>query len=146
MTFAEDLIAGLTELRAMAESRMRSSVEVRELTGRRQPDEETGRELVEYRVLHTLPCRIPPMTNAQEVTVGGATITTSKREIHIPTSSPEVDPSHVLVVVAVDDSSDPTVLGRPFRVLNPSPADQTTARRMQVQEETQPFEMVEEAP
>lgn len=66
--------------------------------------------------------------------VGGRTATIVTRELHIPVASPPVPVDAVAQCVAVDSSSDPSLLGAIVRIAGPAPGSQTTARRLEVTE------------
>ena len=71
---------------------------------------------------------------AGDAEAGGRTVTTIRRELHIPVTSPAVPMGAVAVCTAVDATTDPTLLGAKLTLDGPAPGSQTTARRLQVSE------------
>ena len=65
---------------------------------------------------------------------GDRTVVTTRRELHIPVSSPAAPTNAVAECTAVHATSDPTLLGTIVRLAGPAPGSQTTARRLEVEE------------
>ena len=73
--------------------------------------------------------------SAREAEAGGRTVVSVVRELHIPVGSEAVPVGAVAVCTEVHPTSDPTLLGARLRLSGPAPGSQTTARRLQVEEE-----------
>lgn len=98
-------------------------------------DDFLGREVREFVPAFTTKGRVKVTANQpREVEVGGRTSVEVHRELHIPVDSPEVADGMVARCVAVDPSSDPTLLGADLTLSGPAPGSQTTARRIVVKE------------
>lgn len=97
------------------------------------PAQDADVETFEY--LFTTPGRVKTTgTVARDSEVGGRTSASVTRELHIPYDSPAVPTDAVAFCIAVDGTSDPTLMGAMLRLDGPAPASQTTARRLQVSE------------
>lgn len=144
MSFGGELAAGLVELRDRAEERMRCRCEVRRLTGRKAQDEETGREVPTYVVVHEdVPCRLPSPVRATGAREAGAALhPAADREVHVPAALPLTEFGWLVVVTEVDALTNPDLVGQVFRVVDPHASDQVTARRIGVAGEGVPMEMV----
>lgn len=75
-----------------------------------------------------------PGNVVRESDAGGRTVVETRRELHIPVSSPAVPVGAVAQCTAVHETSDPTMLGVIVRLSGPAPGSQTTARRLEVVE------------
>lgn len=107
-------------------------------TGVMTQDETTGNETPQYATRFTSPCRVKISAQGlavQTAEAGGRTVATVVRELHLPIDSPAVVSGDLAVITAVDGSSDPTLLNAVLRIAGPAPGSQTTARRLQVEEE-----------
>jgi hypothetical protein len=132
-----DLAAILSEGRALAESRMLDTFAIGIPTGGTVYDPGTQTDVEELTPLFTTQGRVKAGSGlaARSSEAGGRTIVTVVRELHIPISSDAVPTGAVAVCTAVDATSDPTLLGARLRLSGPAPGAQTTARRLQVEEE-----------
>lgn len=71
---------------------------------------------------------------ARDSEVGGRTSVETRRELHIPVTSPAAPANAVAQCTAIHATSDPTLLGTIVRLAGPAPGSQTTARRLEVTE------------
>lgn len=147
MNFGEELAAGLAELRVHAESRFGCRCEIRRLTGRNAQNEANGREVPTYVVVHAdVPCRLPSSVRATGAKEAGAAMRPDvDREVHVSADLPLTRDGWLIVVTAVDALSNPDLVGQSFRIVDPHPADQVTARRIGVKGDGAPREMVLDA-
>lgn len=147
MNFGTEVAAGLAELRIHAESRFGCLCEIRRLTGRQAQDEDTGREVPTYVVVHAdVPCRLPSSVRATGAKDAGAAMRPDvDREVHVSASLPLTQFGWLIVVTAVDSLTNPDLVGQVYRVTDPHPADQVTARRVGVTGDGVPMEMVLDA-
>ena len=128
----DDLAGVLPELRAAAESRMRSRVRVERVTTTADPL--TGRDVVTvYEIVHaSLQCRFPSekTTTIPTGSAGGATVPVSTGEMHVPwdTTGLEVGMRAVVTV-----GSGLVVAGRVYRLARRPDGDQVTAQRWGVE-------------
>ena len=130
-----DVTAALPELRAHAESRMLDTFEIGTYGSGWVYDDMLGREVREFLPAFTTKGRVKVTANqAREVEVGARTSVVTHRELSSPVDSPEVPDGMVARCVAVDPSSDPTLLGAVLELSGPAPGSQTTARRIVVKE------------
>lgn len=124
--------------RALAESRMLDTFAIRIPTGTDyDPDADNGAgaDVTTYADLFTTAGRVKVTANvARDVEAGARTAVEVRRELHIPVNSPAVPAGAVAFCIAVDDTSDPTLLDAALVLDGPAPGSQTTARRMQVSE------------
>ena len=133
---ADDIAAALPELRRHAESRMLDTAEIRRPTGNTVFDEETGTSIPEVLPVFTTRCRVKSTRTYGVLNqeVGGRTAQTVAREFHMPVDSPAVEPGDVAVLVAIHETTDPSLLGAELTLSGPAPGSQTTARRIEVLE------------
>ena len=128
----DDLAGVLPELRAAAESRMRSRVRVERVTTTADPL--TGRDVVTvYEIVHaSLPCRFPPgeTTTIPTGSAGGATVPVSTGGLHVPWDTTGLE---VGMRAVVTESSLPVVVGRVYRLARRPDGDQVTAQRWGVE-------------
>lgn len=75
-----------------------------------------------------------PGSVALESQAGERTVVQTRRELHIPVSSPAVPVNAVAQCTEVHETSDPTMLNVIVRLSGPAPGSQTTARRLEVTE------------
>ena len=130
-----DVTAALPELRAHAESRMLDTFEIVLPSDGWTFDPTTGEEVQAVTVLFATRGRVKVTANqAREVEVGGRTSVEIHRELSIPVDSPAVPDGAIARCIAVDPSSDPTLLGASLVLSGPAPGSQTTARRIVVKE------------
>lgn len=73
-------------------------------------------------------------TQVSDAEVGGRTAAETRRELSIPWDSPAVPANAVAQCIAVDPSTDPTLLGTIVRLRGAVPMSQKTARRLEVEE------------
>ena len=134
MTFGAELAAHVPELRAHAESRMLSTWRIE--TRVEEYDPKVGENITLTTDLFTTRGRLKATRSFGNLTqdAGARTAITVTRELHIPIDSPEVPPNAWAVCIAIDPTSDPTLLGAEVQFDGPVPGDQSTARRMQVKE------------
>ena len=123
--YAADLGTGLAYGRAYAESRMQRPCVARPVLGV-DADPQTGADVIVYGdPIYTGPCRLRDRGtsggNAQES--GGATVTVSRMEWHIPVDSPRVP---IGTVIFFDDLP-------AYRTTDVSDGDDMTARRYPVE-------------
>ena len=129
-----DLAAALPELRAHAESRMLSTWRIE--TRVTEYDRTVGENVTITTELFVTKGRLKATRSFGNLTqdAGARTAITVTRELHIPIDSPEVPANAWAVCIAIDPTSDPTILGAEVQFDGPVPGDQATARRMQVKE------------
>lgn len=65
---------------------------------------------------------------------GARTVVESRRRLDIPWDSPAAPANAVAQCVAIDPTTDPTLLGAIVRLAGPAPTSQKTARRLEVVE------------
>lgn len=147
MIFGAEIDDALVVLRGYEQERHGCRCEVRKLTGRKAQNPANGRELPTYVVVHAdVPCRLPASTRATtESNSGGARRAEVDREIHVSADLPLLKYGWFIVVTSVDANTNPGLVGQVFRVTDPMPADQVTARRVGVTGEGVPMEMVLDA-
>lgn len=73
-------------------------------------------------------------TVAIDTQVGERTAVEIRRQLHIPWNSPVAPTNAVAQCIAIDSTTDPTLLGTIVRLAGPAPASQKTARRLEVVE------------
>lgn len=140
MNLGDELAAVLPELREMAESRMRSTFEIQFEVGTTL-DPDTDADVPVYETFETTRGRIKSPGNVvHESEVGGRTAAEVTRILSIPVDTPDpwMDPRSrygvTALCTAIDDTDDPTLLGRRVKLSGPAPGSQTTARRLQITE------------
>jgi hypothetical protein len=128
--------AELTFLRAEAEARMVDTFDIKVETGKPAYDPVTKTTSPAYALLFTTFGRVKVGGGlaALEVEAGGRTSVSVRRELHIPVGAGAVPVGAVAFCTAVDETSDPTLLGARLRLSGPAPGSQTTARRLEVSE------------
>lgn len=98
-------------------------------------DEDAGEDVRTVTPLFTTPGRLKVAGNVvRESEAGGRTVTETRRELSIPVGSPAVPAGAVAQCIAIDATSDPTMLNIIVRLAGPAPGSQTTARRLEVAE------------
>lgn len=99
-------------------------------------NEDTGAEERTFVVAFTTPGRVKTVSTTvpHESQVGGRTSVEVRRELHIPVTSPATEVGMVARCIAVDATSDPSLLGAELTLAGPAPGSQTTARRLAVVE------------
>lgn len=133
--------SALAEGRGLAESRMTLTVAIQYEVGT-TPDPDTDADVPAYETAFTTPARIksPGGLTLSLPEAGGRTAAESRRELHIPVTSadPWADARSArgvtALVTAVSTMDDPTLLNVRVKLEGPSPASQTTARRLQITE------------
>lgn len=134
MTLQSAIEAELPFLRAEAEARMVDTWAIGTDLGWVY-DDFLGEDVQAVAPLFTTPARLKSVgTVAQESQVGGRTVVTTRRELHIPVSSQAVPVGALAQCTEIHETSDPTLLGTIVRLSGPAPGSQTTARRLQVEE------------
>lgn len=138
--FAQVVAQTTFEGRALAESRMLTTVAIQYETGV-TPDPVTDADVPTYTTAFSTKSRIKsPGLVMGLAEAGGRTAAESKRELDIPATSADpwadVRSAHgvTALVTAVDPTDDPTLLGVRLVLSGPAPGSQTTARRLQVTE------------
>lgn len=138
MTLQGAIDDALPFLRAEAEARMRDTWTIGIDDGwRYDPDADNGQgaDVRTITPLFTTKGRLKSAGNVvRESEAGGRTVVETRRELHIPVSSPDVPVNALAECTAVDVTSDPTLLGTVVRLAGPAPGAQTTARRLEVVE------------
>lgn len=126
--------SALARGRQAANARMLDTFDIKRSLGvNYDPEQDADVETFEF--LFTTPGRVKTTGNVtRNSEVGGRTSASVTRELHIPVNSPDVPTDAVAFCIAVDDTSDPTLMGAMLRLDGPAPASQTTARRLQVSE------------
>lgn len=124
----------LEAARAFAEARMGDTCEVQYDTG--QTVKDGRRELPVYATRFTSKCRVRPSRASDTFEAGGATHARAAREVHLPAGAGQVEPGDFIVFTQVAADSDPYLVGKRWRVITPAAASQTTAKRLQVEEES----------
>lgn len=98
-------------------------------------DEGSGEDVQTVTPLFTTLGRLKSSSNVVLASeAGGRTVSTTRRELHIPVGSGAVPAGAVAQCTAVHETSDPTLLNVIVRLDGPAPGSQTTARRLQVSE------------
>jgi hypothetical protein len=105
-------------------------------TGTTVYDPNTHAETDVYTLLFSTPGRVKSASGlvARQGEVGGRTVVSVTRELHIPYDSPAVPVGAVAFVTVLDETSDPSLVGARLRLAGPAPGSQTTARRLEVSE------------
>lgn len=129
--------SAVTAGRAAAESRMTSRCTIRRKTGNKVIDAD-NQEVLEWVTVHTdLPLRIastPSATRSRSQTPGEAEIERATPRADFPASTSDLaDNDHIEVT-----SGEST--GRVFRIIDAGQTDQSTARRVPVEETERPTE------
>lgn len=137
--FASDLTRGAGELRAYAEARMVSRVTVRRKTGKSVQDEATGEQVPEWLVVHAgLSFRLDGSSTgdggSHAVTVGGVEYEQATAVGHFPALSADLEDGDFVDVTSGEWS------GAVFSIVAAIRADQKTARRVPIAEESRPEE------
>ena len=135
MALNDDIAAELPFLRQQAESRMLDEWVIGTSEGWRY-DPEKDEDVRTVVPLFTTKGRMtdqggPTVTDAQ---AGERTVVSTWRSLHIPWNSPAVPVNALAECVAIDDSTDPTLLGAIVRLTGSAPGSQKTARRLEVVE------------
>jgi hypothetical protein len=136
VSFASQVLVGLTEGRLLAESLMQDTCSVSTWTGRTVQNETTGAEAKVYAVDFTSKCKVQRRSQNQttEPEVGGRRIAVDEVEIHLPVSAEQVVEGQVIEITAVGSLSDVRLLGRKFVVSAPMNKSYATATRLSVKE------------
>ena len=136
MTIQAAIAAELPFLRSEAEARMVDSWTIGADLGwtyDQDADEGRGAEVRTVDPLFSTKGRLKVAGNVvHEAEAGGRTVVETRRELHIPVSSPAAPVNAVAQCTEVDPTSDPTLLGTIVRLAGPTPGAQTTARRLEV--------------
>ncbi len=134
MTLGAAIAAELPFLRAEAESRMTSTWTIG-TDGGWAYNPATGRDEQTVTPLFTTKARLKVVSSAvSDSEAGGRTVAVTRRELHIPVSSPAVPVGAVAKCTAVGALGDPTMLNTIVRLSGSAPGSQTTARRLEVTE------------
>lgn len=131
--------AEMAEERAAAEARMLDDFTLKRSLGINY-DPGTDAEVETFETLFTTKGRVKSSSGlvARESEAGGRTVVSVTRTLHIPVGSPAIsfDDGPVYAFCdAVDVTSDPSLEGARLRLAGPAPGSQTTARRLEVEEE-----------
>ena len=133
MTVQSAIEAELPFLRAEAEARMVDTWEIGE-DGGWAYNPATGRD--EQTILNPITTkgrvRVFSALGAREGEAGDRTVIETRRELHVPVSTPALPTGAVARCTAVGATSDPTLLGTVARLGGPVPGSQTTARRIEI--------------
>lgn len=134
MSLQSAIEQALPTLRAEAEARMTSRATVRRKTGNMVQDEDTGREVPEWAVIHTdLPFRLVPK-GQRVVNIGGVEFSEATARGDMPHDTTDLlDDDHI-------DITSGEWSGTALRVLEAVKGDQRTARRVPVVEVDRPTE------
>ena len=133
VTLQSAIDAELPFLRAEAESRMLDTWAIG--TATTAYDDVVGEDVQTVTPLFTTKGRLKVSGNVvRDSEAGDRTVVTTRRELHIPVSSPAAPTNAVAECTAVHATSDPTLLGTIVRLAGPAPGSQTTARRLEVEE------------
>lgn len=131
---ADEIARALPFLRAEAEARMLDTWAIGTDLGWSY-DEDLGEDVQTVDPLFTTQGRLKVSGNVVQTSeAGDRTVVTTRRELHIPVSSPAAPVGAVAQCTAVHATSDPTLLGTIVRLAGPAPGSQTTARRLEVEE------------
>lgn len=128
----DTLAAALPQLRAEAESRMRSVARIERITGV-TPDPMTGHDVVTVEIVHgALPCRLRQRTMMRDAedSAGGATIPVQSPELHVPWDTPGLQVGMRAVITA---SEAPHLVGVMYRLAMRPEGEQVTAQRWGVE-------------
>lgn len=141
MTYMAHLTAGLTELRAAAESRMTSRVRTRRASPRAtwQVDPATGLKVPTWTTPHAdLPFRLDGGSagdgGSTGVTIGGITFEGATAVGHFPFSTRDLEDDDLIEVTLGE------WVGTVWRIVKAIGADQKTARRVPIVEHRLPEE------
>lgn len=127
--------AAIAAGRMAAEALMCDTGIMRRPTGRAVQDPVTDREVEILTDLFTGRCRIQASgMQAATAQAGARTTVTTRIQLHLPVSAPEVRVGDIWEVTAVGDLSDLQLLGSRFRVVAPVAKTFATARRLDVEE------------
>ena len=135
MDFGAELVAGLQEMRVLAESRMRSTwlIQAGPTTAY---DPVAQEDKTTYAVEFTTPGRLKVLSALSQHSqqAGAGSVVEVTRELHIPITAPLVPQGAIATCVELDPSSDPALARTVLAIEGPAEADQTTARRLKVTE------------
>jgi len=132
MSLGTDIAAVLPHLRAAAESLMLDACTVGNPTGT-ITNQTTGVVTVTYTNVYTGKCKVQSTTSAPaNPTVGGATFTVLRSEVHVPVGAFTPDDGQVVTITAC--ALDALLVGRVFRVVSLLHKSQATAYRLGVEE------------
>lgn len=131
--FASQVDLGLAEGRALAESLMTDTCDVKTDTGTTVQNESTGKEETVYTVDFTSPCKVQQQRgrDTSEPDVGGRRDAIDEVEIHLPASAPQVAQGQVIEITTSRDSR---LVGRQFIISAPMNKTYATATRLSVKE------------
>lgn len=127
MTFGDDVAAGLAELRAHAQTRMRASCTITR-PGAPVTDEYGDVSILDSTVFEG-PCytRYPGLAFEQNADVGGASVVASRIVVRIP-FGPICRPGDVVTITA--DPDNPQLVGTRLQVASIDDQSQATAQRL----------------
>lgn len=136
LSFGEEIAASLTDLRALATSRMRDTCIVERRTGRKVQNEETGVEDDEWATRFTSPCRIKDQGYADSASeVGGRRDAVGTTMIHLPWDVADVFQNDRITITAISSTTAARHLGKRFYVGTDHDRSDTTATRLVVKED-----------
>lgn len=139
--YAADLAWGTDTLRAYAEARMESlsRVKVHRKTGREPQDEWTGEESPEWTIVHTdLPFRLDSGSSSdggsRRIEIAGVVYEEATAVGHFPAATADLTDGDFIEVTSGEWP------GAVFSIVKAVKADQKTARRLPITEESRPEE------
>ena len=126
-----DVLAGLAEGRAAAESRMTTTIHVERVL-LVDADPMTGHDVETVETVHAaLKCRVKAGTAAlQPRDVSGVDIPERPDQLHFPWNTPGLNVGQRVTVTA---SQNPLLVGKVYRLVRPHLGDDTTAQRWGVE-------------
>ena len=131
--FGSDIEAALPELRAAAESRMRTTAKVESVA---VSPGTTGADMETPTVVHAaIRCRVKAMSGRQSLTghVAGSPQTQVSDEIHFPWDTVGLKVGLRVTVTGLGPSDPPSLLGNVYRLSSPHEGSQSTAQRWGVE-------------
>ena len=134
MSVLADVLAHLPAMRAEAESLMVDTVTFA-APGTETYDDTTGEYVTTPgATIYTGPCRVQVRSGSpSDAAVGDTEVVIDRLEIHVPVSAVDIPPSSVGTITAVGEASDPSLIGKQYRVLGTHAATFKTARRLPVE-------------
>jgi hypothetical protein len=135
VTYLTALDAG----RTAAENLMADTCRVDRPNGYGPIDESTGRETPVFTTIVTsTKCKMQSVALvADDVDTGGQVATLIRGVVHLPvTGTGTIRTDDIIVYLTTGTGSDPSLVGRRFRVIGPPPKTFATARRLTVEEVT----------
>lgn len=136
---ADDIAWALPQLRAEAEARMTSRVTIYRKSGRQAQNESTGEQSPEWVPVHTdLPFRLDFSSSSdggsRRIEVAGVEYETATALGHFPAATADLQDGDYIDITAGECAGDV------FSIVAAVRADQKTARRLPITEESRPDE------